>query len=301
MLAIFVIVITLLLSSLVFLIASIVDSLRGDRPDDGSGTPNGDNQSAVVYELATQPASAIHQGVLIVVNGENEYRFPTTESALKNIYYNRLKVDDTHNTYMVKLDTWLLDATALDALNRMMYDHYKTFEDGSIIVSSAYRNYDDQAKLNSTVSAGYSDHHTGYCVALQANAGREALETNHWIYENCHKYGFIVRYPESKSDITGVNGYPHCLRYVGVAHASYMAANNLCFEEYVQLLQNNYTKDHALAITAADGHRYATYYVSAAAGDLTTLEVPQNYAYTLSGDNMAGFIVTVHLDEPKNA
>ena len=301
LLAIFVTVIAMLLTSFGFLIASLVDRLNDKKPNDDVNIPNNGEQAAVVYELITQPNTAVHKGTLIVVNEQNEYHFPTTEAALKNIVYNRLKVDDTYNTYMVKMDTWLLDATALDALNRMMYDHFKTFEDGSVTVSSAYRTYDDQAKLNSTVKPGFSDHHTGYCVALQDKAGTAALEANHWIYENCHKYGFVVRYPESKSSITGVDGYAHCFRYVGVAHASYMVANDLCFEEYVQLLQNNYTKDSALTLTAADGHRYATYYVRAAEGDLTTLEVPQNYAYTLSGDNMGGFIVTIHLDEPKNA
>jgi hypothetical protein len=119
-----------------------------------------------------------------------------------------------------------------------------------------------------------------------------------WIYENAHKYGFIVRYPESKSDQTGVSGYEHCFRYVGVPHATYITQSNLCLEEYVELLKNNYTSTH-LAIKGADGNSYEVYYVPAGSGDITTISVPSNYEYTVSGDNVSGFIVTVHLNEPK--
>ena len=109
-----------------------------------------------------------------------------------------------------------------------------------------------------------------------------------------------MRYPNSKAAITGVSAYEYCFRYVGVAHATYMVTNNLCLEEYTARLAASYTKDSPLEITAADGHKYEVYYV-AASGDITTLEIPKNYVYDISGDNIGGFIVTVHLDEPKNA
>ena len=166
-------------------------------------------------------------------------------------------------------------------------------------ISSAYRTLEDQEALNSSVQPGYSDHHTGYCVAIQYS-DRSGLENDHWFYQNCYKYGFVVRYPEGKEGITGVSDYKHCLRYVGVAHATYMYEHNLCMEEYLDLLKNTYNSSaQRLNIVAADGFVYETYYVEASGSEVTTIDVPtSNYEYTVSGDNRSGFIVTVKLIPP---
>ena len=157
---------------------------------------------------------------------------------------------------------------------------------------------ENQAALNSSVQPGYSDHHTGYCVAIQY-IDRTRLESNHWFYQNCYKYGFVIRYPEGKESITGVSDYRHCLRYVGVAHATYMYQNGLCFEEYIELLKNNYSSSaKRLSIAAADGFTYEVYYTPTAGQDIITLDVPSNYNYTVSGDNRSGFIVTMKMTAP---
>ena len=64
-------------------------------------------------------------------------------------------------------------------------------------------------------------------------------------------------------------------------------------------MKKNYTSTH-LTIQGADGNDYEVYYVPADEG-ITQFSVPQNYKYTISGDNVGGFIVTVHLSEPVNA
>jgi len=53
-----------------------------------------------------------------------------------------------------------------------------------------------------------------------------------WLTENCAEYGFIMRYPEDKQDITGITYEPWHYRYVGVEHAMEMKRLGLCFEEY---------------------------------------------------------------------
>ena len=52
-----------------------------------------------------------------------------------------------------------------------------------------------------------------------------------WVKDNAHKYGFIMRYPENKEDITGYKYEPWHYRYVGDI-ATYIYNNNLTFEEY---------------------------------------------------------------------
>lgn len=307
LLSICVVVAAILLSLLVFLICSIVDTVKTNAPsgnDPSKKYPLASNSTGqeLTYISVTQVNTAIRTGELLVVNGSYAYEFPTTALGLKNIYDNRMKFDGVSNTYMVGDASWKLHGTALDAFNAMMLKYYELSEDGTTLITSAYRTYEAQDALNSSVAAGYSDHHTGLCVSLkkQTTTGREDLESDHWIYQNCHKYGFIVRYPEAKSDITGVSSYAYCLRYVGVAHATYIYQNDLCLEEYVELLKTTYTASNHLSVTGADGKRYEVYHVTST-GEVTTIQVPKNYKYSISGDNISGFVVTVHLDEPISA
>ena len=118
------------------------------------------------------------------------------------------------------------------------------------------------------------------------------------------RYGFVQRYPASKTGLTGISGYEECLRYVGVAHAAYMTKNNLCLEEYVELIRKNHVSaegtdgKHLLVDTDGDGTaNYAVYYVPKnESSDLTTIPVPVGVPYAVSGDNVGGFIVTVTLN-----
>lgn len=57
-----------------------------------------------------------------------------------------------------------------------------------------------------------------------------------WLEQHCTEYGFILRYPEGKTDITGVEYEPWHLRYVGLEAAEYITENNLCLEEFLALL-----------------------------------------------------------------
>ena len=291
----------ILLCSFILVIGLIADAARARLPEAPETESNGEsdtdepNPGDLLYAQITKQRSAIHTGELILVNADHEYVFPNGTAHLVNIFDKRTKVNGA-NPYQVLFDTMLLQKDAFAAFERMMLRYYELSDDGSILITSAYRTLKEQEDLGSSVQAGYSDHHTGYCVALKYY-DRSDLGEDHWIYENCHKYGFIVRYPNGKDGETGVSDYVHCFRYVGVAHATYIAKNNLCLEEYVNLLKNNYTAEH-LAITGADGNQYEVYYIPAGNTDITTLRVPSNYEYTLSGDNDGGFIITVNLNAP---
>ena len=297
LLSIFVILGAMVLSLLVLGALSIANAIIDNLPEETTTeAPNETNDPAqILYQQITKTSADINSGVLLMVNQNLEYHFPSI--SLIKIYDQRSKFNGT-NVYQLASTDYKLQADAFDAFDAMMLKYYELTEDNSIKVSSAYRTLDDQANLPGTdIEPGHSDHHTGYCVALKYNDGTD-LEPSHWIFENCHKYGFVIRYPENKSDKTGVSEYTHCLRYVGVAHATYMQKNNLCLEEYVELLKNSYSSGNHLTVSALDGNSYEIYYVPASTGDLTTFNVPSNYKYTVSGDNHNGFIVTVNLSAP---
>ncbi|MBQ8800341.1 MAG: M15 family metallopeptidase [Lachnospiraceae bacterium] len=87
--------------------------------------------------------------------------------------------------------------------------------------------------------AGTSEHQTGLAVDLCCEATDYKndftfLETQEyaWMLENAHLYGWILRYPEDKIDITGYNFEPWHFRYVGVELATYLKENDIVLEEY---------------------------------------------------------------------
>ena len=301
LLAMFATVALILVSLLVFGGFAIANAIIDARPpqsnDGGTNTPN-EPTSAIEFEQITITADEIYSGQLILVNNDNRYTFPAGLSLLR-IYDNMTLKPNGSTIYRPVSADYRLETEALSALNAMMYKHYEFDDVATFAISSAYRTLEDQAALNSSVLPGHSDHHTGYCVAIQYS-DRSNLENDHWIYQNCYKFGFVIRYPEGKESFTGVSDYKHCLRYVGVAHATYMYQNNLCMEEYLDKLKSQYNSyDNRLSILAADGYVYEVYYVEASDSEVTTFYRPtKNYESTVSGDNRSGFIVTVKLIPP---
>lgn len=300
LLAIFATAALLLLTSLVFGVCLFIDSVTDEPEAPTPSLPDNNNLPAVEYDALTKPFSAYRQGVLINVNAAHSFDFQSKQNLI-DIEENREKYQGEFDTYFVNNPDWKLDAEALNAFNQMMSKHYEIFGDEEkIYITSAYRSYQDQADLpTSAIAPGQSDHHTGLCVAIMVKQGSElnAPDSNHWIYQNCHKYGFVMRYPDEKKDITGLPySYEYCLRYVGIPHATYIAENELCLEEYTQYLANHATLSSPLSITGADKKLYSVFYVKAE-GDLTVIEIPKNTVYTVSGDNVGGFIVTLHLSD----
>ena len=89
---------------------------------------------------------------------------------------------------------------------------------------------------------GYSEHHTGLAVDFTLfENGKFIIEHElemhpvvKLVEDNAYKYGFIIRYPKGKENITGYNYEPWHLRYIkDVEIAKYIKDNNLCLEEYL--------------------------------------------------------------------
>ena len=101
-----------------------------------------------------------------------------------------------------------------------------------------YYNYvakDGQAKAD-TYSArpGHSEHQTGLAFDVGSTKGSFAntYEAT-WLAQNCHLYGFIIRYPKGKTNITGYIYEPWHIRYLGVDIATKVKNSGLTLEEYL--------------------------------------------------------------------
>ena len=101
---------------------------------------------------------------------------------------------------------------------------------------------EDSEDLASTAVAipGTSEHELGLAADIYSSENMSLDEsqvntfTQQWLMENCWKYGFILRYPKNKSDITGIIFEPWHYRYVGKKHARKIQEAGICLEEYLE-------------------------------------------------------------------
>ncbi|MCD7845071.1 MAG: M15 family metallopeptidase, partial [Oscillospiraceae bacterium] len=90
---------------------------------------------------------------------------------------------------------------------------------------------------------GASEHQSGLAADILESADQDmepyigGSGLMLWLEENCAAFGYVIRYPDGKTDITGVEYEPWHLRYVGTEAAMYMMENDLCLEEFLELLE----------------------------------------------------------------
>lgn len=154
-----------------------------------------------------------------------------------------------------------LDARIIDAAKDMLSDAKKAGL--HIDICSAYRSVERQEQVfgesmkervkdgmsywdafNETslnvAIPGTSEHALGLALDLISNQYTELDERQEttaeakWLKENCHKYGFILRYPPEKTNITGIIYEPWHYRYVGVEDATEIMKLGITLEEYLQ-------------------------------------------------------------------
>lgn len=163
----------------------------------------------------------------------------------------------------VAVEGMKVDSSCYDALVRMIQDC--TAQCSQVCVVSSYRSIDYQTglynkKVNYYLGLGYSqeeaqaeaativavpgtsEHHLGLAVDIidtqlwSLVEEQEDLEGQQWLMENCWRYGFILRYPKDKIDVTGIIYEPWHYRYVGEEVAKELHDSGLTLEEYLDSL-----------------------------------------------------------------
>ena len=184
------------------------------------------------------------QDVLRLVNKEKllEKSYPDQDIEL----YRLVEV-----TAPVTKGTHQLRAVANEALTEMIE---AAKNDGiKLYVGSSYRSYRTQEVIhyNRKKSLGYDDgytqvaggseHQTGLAADVISWEYRDKFQQSFgekkegiWLRENCARFGFIIRYPKGKEDITGVQYEPWHVRYVGTEVAVYIMESELTLEEFTE-------------------------------------------------------------------
>ena len=126
------------------------------------------------------------------------------------------------------------DAKAL-GLNIPLVSGYRSYETQENLYNK-YVKKDGEKKANTySAKPGESEHQTGLAFDIGSvdRSFANTIEAK-WLAENAYLYGFIIRYPKDKEEITGYNYEPWHLRYVGQELAKYLKKNNLTLEEYYE-------------------------------------------------------------------
>ena len=137
---------------------------------------------------------------------------------------------------------------------------------------------------------GASEHQTGLAVDVSVNGQLNVefgdTEAGVWLHNNSSRYGYIVRYPRDKTEVTRIIYEPWHLRYVGVPHARYMQEHNLCLEEYIDHVK----EVDALLYWVNEGSYYKVTYaaeIPGILGEAGFLDVS-----SIGPDEAMGYIIT---------
>ena len=113
-------------------------------------------------------------------------------------------------------------------------------EDLDVLLAQGYTYDDAYAEVaKETMPPGHSEHSTGLAFDIVSlgyqilDAKQEFTPETQWLNKNCAKYGFILRYPKGKEEITKISFESWHYRYVGVEAATYIMEQGLCLEEYL--------------------------------------------------------------------
>ena len=137
----------------------------------------------------------------------------------------------------------MFDDARAEGLGLFVREGYRTREEQQGIMNSRIKQYQAQGysyskavKLAKQYVAvpGTSEHELGICVDINATGDSSSDAVYAWLDKNAYKYGFIKRYPQNKSTITGISYEPWHYRYVGKIAASEMYKSGMCLEEYMQ-------------------------------------------------------------------
>ena len=253
------------------------------------------------YQTISKASDDIHTGDLVLVNTENPCDFDTTavaDGTSSDINLVTIKsILDTKTEKHYTAADWEvgLDRTAAYAMDAWFEAFYQATGNTDIRMIKGYTadsgDYDFRAGRTLTMGV-YPDSGSSNFYKPEGDYA--------WLDEHAAEYGFVVRYPDDKADLfddTITSRTTATYRYVGIAAATYMRSNSLCLEEFLQEVKK-YSIDSMLRVTSGDA-QYGLYYIPAnTASAETSFAVPSgDTLYTISGNNMDGFIITVSLND----
>ncbi len=178
---------------------------------------------------------------LILINADNP--LPDDFSVTLTTLANGHKIDSRVYPHLQKM----FDDARSQGIMPAISSSYRTSEEQQAELDQKTREFrnqgytpDEALEAAKTWAAlpGTSEHQTGLALDITtADAKLQSVDIVwNWLRKNSYKYGFIVRYPANKVDITGISNEPWHFRYVGLSAAEEIYRRGLCLEEYLEFI-----------------------------------------------------------------
>lgn len=238
---------------------------------------------------------SIHTGNLVLVNAQT----PVPYQADKD---NLMPVNETEQTVLLnchvvtqlsglmeQLDGWrqISAVSGWRSMQEQQDIYYQSLQENGLEFTNQY-----------VALPGHSEHQTGLAVDLALKQDNIDFICPDFPYMGiCQDFrekailaGFIERYPHSKENVTGIAHEPWHFRYVGTPHAEIMEEHGLVLEEYIDFLrQYRYGENH-YSYCRKQG-AISVSFLEAESSD-TQFEIDDNITYSVSGNNMDGYVIT---------
>ncbi len=180
--------------------------------------------------------------VLVLVNklhAVSKYYEPTDMVAINGNYTTNQGLEMKEDAY--KAFKKMRKAARADGIYFKICSAYRTYETQKWLYKNYLNTMGRELRDIRSAAPGRSEHHTGYAIDLVTKSTGWTLTQDFaktgegkWIKKNCAKYGYIIRYPKGKTDITGYDYEPWHLRYVGVDVAKEITKQGITLEEYLK-------------------------------------------------------------------
>lgn len=199
-------------------------------------------QGSVVWQLSKKEATLENGWELILVN--SEYRVPEDYEVRLLTLSNGQQIDERIYPPLQKM----FDDMRAKGIYPTVVSGYRSYEEQKQILETKYLAYKAEGYNKSRAKElamewvalpDTSEHQLGIAVDINPDYSVSKGEgVYEWLEHNAHRYGFIKRYPEDKTEITGIINEPWHYRYVGQKAAKEIYEQGLCLEEYLELIMN---------------------------------------------------------------
>jgi len=268
--------------------SSIQDKIEVQRYEKNNIDHLDNSETSESFETIEITKEQVFQGNLLLVNNE----YPVHQESIKSDVVNLFTHKELTKGYGLLDNEIKLSEDVVHKFSGMIAAAEK---EGvrHFLINSGFRDFDEQSVLyqemgsDYALPAGYSEHNLGLSLDVgSAQMKMDVAPEGKWIEKNAWKYGFILRYPKDKTAITGIQYEPWHIRYVGLPHSVIMEEKNFALEEYLEFLK----EQKSISITI-HGEKFEISYYPVTKD--TTIHVPSNLRWEISGNNMDGVIVTV--------
>ena len=192
--------------------------------------------------ISSEEADA--EGLLILVNKQNKVSEDYVPKDLKEIkYYASDRVASSRYMKAEAAEAFhkLVEAAMVEDLDLLMTTAYRSYDFQKTLYDNYVKNEGQEAADTFSAKPGQSEHQTGLSVDVSSSSVDYKLtslfgqtEEGKWLANNAHKYGFIIRFPEGKENITGYMYEPWHIRYVGLQVANEIFRQGDTLEEYLK-------------------------------------------------------------------